>query len=395
MTAYGTVSTAVEAMKRGASDYLTKPFERDELLVVVEKAIRHRRLEDEVVSLRGALHERYRLDNLIGGAPSMQAVFALIERVSATDVPVLITGASGTGKELVARAIHQNSGRANGPFVALNCAAVPETLLESEFFGHERGAFTGATRDARGALRTGQRRHAVSRRDRCRCASTCRPSCCGRSRRERSNVSARPVTREGRRADPRRELRGPGAGHPQPDLQRGPVLPAERRTDRAAAPSRPPGRPADARRSLRLAGRAKKFGREEPSASRPEVLDRLQLHTWPGNVRELENCIERMVVLARGDRLTVDDVPPGVGIPDEVALGDLDGFELPHAGHPPARAGKAPDPAGAARNARQPAPGRPPAGRSPTRRCSTGFASTSLDRESFNETYAGFPDDVD
>jgi DNA-binding NtrC family response regulator len=140
MTAFGTVSTAVEAMKRGAADYLTKPFERDELLLVVDKVLRQRKLEDEVASLRGALKDRYRLDNIIGASPVMQEVFSLIERVSFADVPVLITGESGTGKELVARAIHERSNRSGGAFVALNCAAIPEHLLESEEMLRDRCA---------------------------------------------------------------------------------------------------------------------------------------------------------------------------------------------------------------------------------------------------------------
>jgi DNA-binding NtrC family response regulator len=329
MTAYGTVSTAVEAMKRGASDYLTKPFERDELLVVVEKAIRHRRLEDEVVSLRGALRERYRLDNLIGGAPSMQAVFALIERVSVTDVPVLITGDSGTGKELVARAVHQNSGRASGPFVALNCAAVPETLLESEFFGHERGAFTGATRahegrfeqasggtlflDEIGAMRVDLQAkllRAIQEGEVQRIGSTMTRKVDVRILAASCEDLEQAIRNRTFRDDLYYRLNVvPILLPPLRDrLEDLPML-VDHFVSRAA----------------------KKFGREGISVA-PGVLDRLQQHTWPGNVRELENCIERMVVLARSDRLTVDDAPPGIGIPAEMSLEDLDGFELPTGG---------------------------------------------------------------
>jgi DNA-binding NtrC family response regulator len=329
MTAYGTVSTAVEAMKRGASDYLTKPFERDELLVVVEKAIRHRRLEDEVVSLRGALRERYRLDNLIGGAPSMQAVFALIERVSVTDVPVLITGDSGTGKELVARAVHQNSGRANGPFVALNCAAVPETLLESEFFGHERGAFTGATRahegrfeqanggtlflDEIGAMRVDLQAkllRAIQEGEVQRIGSTSTRKVDVRILAASCEDLEQSIRNRTFREDLYYRLNVvPIVLPPLRDRVEDLPMLVDHFVSRAA----------------------KKFGREGISVA-PEVLDRLQQHTWPGNVRELENCIERMVVLTRSDRLTSDDVPPGVGIPDEVVFGNLDGFELPAGG---------------------------------------------------------------
>jgi DNA-binding NtrC family response regulator len=144
MTAYGSVSSAVQAMKHGAADYLTKPFDKDELIVVVEKVLKHRRLEDEVAQLHGVLQDRFRVGGIIGSSPPMQDLFNMIQRLSSTDVPVLIQGESGTGKELVARAIHQEGSRASGPFIATNCAAIPESLMETEFFGHNRGAFTGA-----------------------------------------------------------------------------------------------------------------------------------------------------------------------------------------------------------------------------------------------------------
>ena len=144
VTAFGTVSKAVAAMQRGAADYLTKPFERDDLLRVIESVLHRRHLEQEVAALRAALGGRHRLCGIVGKSPAMQELFSLIERVAPSAASVLIYGESGTGKELVARALHALGSRAAGPFVALNCAAVPENLLEAEFFGHERGAFTGA-----------------------------------------------------------------------------------------------------------------------------------------------------------------------------------------------------------------------------------------------------------
>ena len=329
MTAFGSVSTAVEAMKRGAADYLTKPFERDELLLVIEKVLRRQRLESEVATLRGELRDRYRLENIIGSAAPMQEVFDLIDRVSATDVPVLIHGESGTGKELVARAIHLRSARAAGPFVALNCAAVPETLLESEFFGHERGAFTGATRahagrfeqadggtlflDEIGAMRVdlqakllrALQEHEIQR--------------LGASTPRRVDVRILAASCEDLEASIRarsfREdlyyrlavvpVRLPALRERIEDL---PML-VDHFVTRAAA----------------------RFGRGTLRVA-PDVLDALQLHAWPGNVRELENCIERMVVLAREAQLTLDDLPPALRRPAPPAAEAVAGFDLPHGG---------------------------------------------------------------
>lgn len=150
ITAYGSVETAVEAMKQGAYDYITKPFSMDELLLMVKRLLKFKELEDENVYLREQIDGKYNFEGIIGKSPKMQEVFEKIKIVSQTDATILITGESGTGKELVANAIHYNSMRKNNPFVKVSCAALPETLLEAELFGHEKGAFTGALRQKKG-----------------------------------------------------------------------------------------------------------------------------------------------------------------------------------------------------------------------------------------------------
>jgi two-component system NtrC family response regulator len=329
MTAYGTVSTAVEAMKRGAADYLTKPFERDELLLVVDKAIRQRQLEDEVVSLHGVLKDRSQLGNIIGVSPVMQEVYSLIERVSFADVPVLITGESGTGKELVARAVHQGSNRASGPFVGLNCGAVPEGLLESEFFGHERGAFTGAVRtrpgrfeqahggtlflDEIGTMRVDLQAkllRAIQEREIQRLGSS-----------ETRSVDVRILAATGedlegaiRRKTFREDL-----------YYRLNVVPIhlpplrDRREDV----------PLLVQHFLETASR--KFSRDAPGIE-PDAMEHLQGYPWPGNVRELENCMERLLVLTRGPQVTVEDLPPNLREGVDATAMSVNGFELPAGG---------------------------------------------------------------
>lgn len=146
MTAYGSIRTAVEAMKMGAYDYVAKPVSAEEIRLVIQRAFERQNLITEIRTLRKELEERFGLDNIIGKSNAMQRVYDLILQVANTDATVLITGETGTGKELVAHAIHHNSNRKNCPFVVINCSALPETLLESELFGHEEGAFTGATK---------------------------------------------------------------------------------------------------------------------------------------------------------------------------------------------------------------------------------------------------------
>ncbi|MFW6067666.1 MAG: sigma-54-dependent transcriptional regulator [Myxococcota bacterium] len=150
MTAYGTIESAVEAMREGAYDYIQKPFSEEELLVKVQKAVEKRQLAGEVSAMAAEFRERYHFDNIIGRSGAIRDVLGRIVRIAPTDATVLITGESGTGKELVARAVHANSRRSDRPFVSVNCAAITETLLESELFGHARGAFTGAVTSRKG-----------------------------------------------------------------------------------------------------------------------------------------------------------------------------------------------------------------------------------------------------
>ncbi len=150
MTAFGTIESAVEAMRLGAHDYIQKPFSEQELLVKVQRAVEKRRLAGEVTVLAAEFRERYRFENIIGRSAAVRDVLGRIVRIAPSDATVLITGESGTGKELVAKAIHANSKRADRPFVTVNCAAISDTLLESELFGHVRGAFTGAVSARKG-----------------------------------------------------------------------------------------------------------------------------------------------------------------------------------------------------------------------------------------------------
>lgn len=150
ITAFASHESAIEAMKLGAYDYITKPFKIDEIKLVISKSLDKKNLEQENTRLKKELETKYGFENIIGTSSAIKQIFALIKRVSELKVNVLITGESGTGKELVARAIHYSGNRSDGPFIPVNCGAIPETLIESEFFGHAKGAFTGATRDKKG-----------------------------------------------------------------------------------------------------------------------------------------------------------------------------------------------------------------------------------------------------
>jgi len=342
MTAYGSVSTAVEAMKRGASDYLTKPFERDELMLVLDKVARRQQLLSEVKSLRSLVqHNRAHFHGIVGNSEPIREVFSLIERVADTDASVLITGESGTGKELVARAIHVRSRRAEKPFVAVNCAAIPENLLESEFFGHEKGAFSGAFQRRLGAFEQAE-------------GGTLFLDEIGAMR---FDLQAKLL-----RAIQQREIQRLGGTKPvavdvrilsatSEDLEEA----LQNKTFREDLYYRlnvvpivlPPLRdriediPVLFRHFLEMA--AQRFGRDVADVT-PDVVDRCQAYSWPGNVRELQNCVERMVVLARGKTLTLDDLPPlmkakvepatpgAASLPPGATLPNSGEFSLPESG---------------------------------------------------------------
>jgi len=152
ITAYGSIESAIKAMKKGASDYLLKPFKPDYLTLVMEKILQQKRLTSEYNYLKGRLEKTIRFENIIGQAPPMKEIFDLIPEVAASNASILLTGETGTGKELVAKAIHAKSPRSHHPFIAINCGALPDTLLESELFGHQKGAFTGAGQSRKGFL---------------------------------------------------------------------------------------------------------------------------------------------------------------------------------------------------------------------------------------------------
>jgi two-component system NtrC family response regulator len=303
ITAYGTIENAVQAMKEGAFDYITKPFNRDELRLTLDKALRLRRLEKENVELRAEVADRYRFESIVGSSDKIKGVLDLAGRVAGSDATVLITGERGTGKELLAKGIHFNSPRSDGPFVAVNCAAIPETLIESELFGHVKGAFTGAVKDKEGKFELAD-------------GGTILLDEIGDLRVDLQAKILR-VLQE-------RMVDRVGGSKPIPvdvrviastnrDIEQA-IKEGKFREDlydriNVVALHIPPLRERKEDIPLLAKHFLNKFSRNAQVSMNEEALGVLVSYGWPGNVRELESVIERASVLKRGDVITPADLP--------------------------------------------------------------------------------------
>ncbi len=301
ITAFGAVETAVEAMKLGAYDYITKPFNRDELRLVVRKAMEMQGLSEENRRLREELAERAEFRNIVGISQGMERVFATVRKVADTEATVLITGESGTGKELVARAIHSLSSRRYGPFVAINCAAIPRDLLESELFGHVKGAFTGAVRDKTGKFQMADG-GTLFLDEVGELPLDLQPKLL----RALQEKSVEPV---GGTALQKLDVRVVAATNA--DLEEA-IAAGAFRDDLyyrlAVIPLHlPPLRERSEDIPLLVRHFAVKHGGEAVTFD-PEVLALLQEYPWPGNVRELENTVERLLILRSADEIGVADL---------------------------------------------------------------------------------------
>ena len=309
ITAFGSIESAIQAMKLGAYDYVTKPFDKEELVLVVKKAIENRTLKKEVLRLRKEVATRYDFQQLIGKSLSMQKIYDLIERISNISSNVLITGESGTGKELVARAIHYTGMRKEKPFIALNCAAIPETLLESELFGCKKGAFTDAKSDKKGLIFEANKGTLFL-----------------------DEITEMPLTLQVKllRVIEEKEVRPLGDTNAYPVDAR--IISTSNRNIEVLIQQDqfrkdlyyrlkvidielPPIR--ERREDIPLLiqhfiGRFSKELKKEITGISDETLRILFSYSWPGNVRELENVIQRAIALSRHEVILPEDLPMSV-----------------------------------------------------------------------------------
>jgi DNA-binding NtrC family response regulator len=323
ITAFGSIPTAVESMKLGAFDYITKPFANDELLLVVSRALENRQLRQEVRRLRGELARTYGLPNIVAADPKMMAVLEMIEQVADSPASVLITGESGTGKDLIARALHFSSARREAPFIPINCAAIPENLIESELFGFVRGAFTDARQGKTGLF--------VAARG-------------GTLFLDEIGEMPLPLQPKLLRMIDDKRVRPLGATEETPiDVRI--VVATNTDLDKAIDEGRfrsdlyyriatvtlavPPlrERPEDLPLLIKhFLVRASAEAGKPGLRVEPDAMESLMRYRWPGNVRELQNAIQRGVILCRNNRLTAKDLPPrvaGTGIPSTKLFEDV------------------------------------------------------------------------
>ncbi len=329
MTAYATTDTAIKAMKMGAYDYFTKPFKNDELKIVIDKALERRELVRENRRLKARLTERHSMGGIVGRSKEMTEIFSLIQRVAATKTNVLILGASGTGKELVARAIHAHSDRKDKPFKVINCGAIPENLIESELFGHRKGAFTGATTDQPGLFQAAEGGTLLL-----------------------DEIGEMPLSMQVKllRVLQERKIKAVGDHREVPVDVR--VLAATNREleeDVAAQRFRedlyyrlnvisievPPLRERPSDIPLLAHYFLRKYSAElekDVDEIDPDVLQALMRHEFSGNVRELENIIERAVALTDGKCITMRSLPPMLRDTEEFEVDGPLGLSLPPEG---------------------------------------------------------------
>jgi DNA-binding NtrC family response regulator len=306
ITGFASIESAVAAVREGAFDYLPKSFSLDQLRVAVERALRHRGLQIENRNLRQQLQQTLGLENVVGRSPAMTQVFELVKKAARSEANILVLGESGTGKELIARAIHANSPRASGPFVPVDCASLPEQLLESELFGHEKGAFTGAVRTKTGLVEAAHRGTLFLD--------------------EIGDLPASLQVKLLRALQERQIRRVGGTGLVDVDVR---VVSA---TNRNLAEAIVKGQfreelyyrinviairlPALRERAgdVRLLAHTflKRYGQERVTGLDEAAAEALDRYPWPGNVRELQNVIERACALADGPKVTVKDLPEHV-----------------------------------------------------------------------------------
>ena len=309
MTAYGSIDSAVETLKSGAEDYLTKPLDMDELLIKVHRSLRFKQLEEENLLHRERLGTRFDFSSIIGKSPRMKELFEMLSMVAPTDATILLLGESGTGKEIVANAIHQNSQRMEMPYVKVSCAALPETLLESELFGHEKGAFTGAMSKKKGRFELADNgtifldeigeMSLLTQTKILRVLQEMEFESVGGTKTIQVDVRIIAATNK----DLDEEVR---KGRFREDLYyRLNVVPItipplrERKEDI----------PILAEHFLRI---YREKNRRTITGFEPRVMDAFIRYPWPGNVRELENIVERTVIMCRGDMISIHDLPPTV-----------------------------------------------------------------------------------